>query len=316
MLGFMLAPVPVLLCAWSNTLWLTKAMGGHENPANVLLLVSVPIYAAVALLGLPMHLALNWIERRGLIHHLLAGLILSSIIAIGPVLGGEGDLALRISLLGSVLFFTVLTVILFWLIAVWQPRWPSWPSWRRGSVQDVLGRMRAVPAIESPSAIAVLMARLRKGRGGQKVRWTRVLRVSLGFLLAPIPMLLLFWSTALLYLGTFGRHEDPNKVLLMVPVWTYGLSVLIGIPIHVLLQRKGWRGIAHYLVAGVILSMIMACFGLGLEFSLFGLFTSFMLYAHLITVTVLLFWLIAVWQPGKTIRALRAAFHRRRPSHG
>lgn len=151
------------------------------------------------------------------------------------------------------------------------------------------------------------------------MRWTRMIRVFLGFLLAPIPVTLFYFSVALLFLGTFGRGKNPNEILPMVPVWTYGISLLIGLPVHMLLQRKGLRGIAHYLFAGVAASAILTCFQVGLAFGLFGLFTIFIMFVHLITLTVILFWLIAVWQPrwpGRTIGTVRVAFLRRVQSRG
>ena len=148
------------------------------------------------------------------------------------------------------------------------------------------------------------------------MRWTRVLRVVLGFLLAPIPVTLFFGMVALSFLASFGRHENAEALLMEVPLWSYGITFVFGLPIHLGLQWWQKPGLAHYVLVGLVASVMLSIFPFGFEYGLISFLSGFMFTSFFVLMTVVLFWLIAVWQPRKTIEALRAAFQRRRPSHG
>ncbi|MGF7150988.1 hypothetical protein FHS96_004649 [Sphingomonas zeicaulis] len=122
-LCFLLAPIPLIPVGLYAVLWLTTAMGGNEDPIELLPMVSAAIYLYAGLFGLPLYLTLRWIGRQGFIHYVLAGLVLSLILAIGSLFGGQG----LVGFFFSFIFWAVLIlvpIILFWLIALWQPRWP------------------------------------------------------------------------------------------------------------------------------------------------------------------------------------------------
>ena len=122
-LGFLLAPIPLIPVNLYAVLWLTTAMGGHEDPIKLLPMVSAAIYLYAGLFGMPLYLALRWIGRQGFIHYVLAGLVFSLILSIGSLFRSEGLVSFFFSFILRAVLILV-PIILFWLIALWQPQWP------------------------------------------------------------------------------------------------------------------------------------------------------------------------------------------------
>lgn len=131
----------------------------------------------------------------------------------------------------------------------------------------------------------------------------RLPRTLLGFTLAPMPLFLLlcgfsiaadrFWSEAALTAA-------------LLALFTHGLTLLFGLPAHMVLLRFGRRRLRHYLVAGLALPIVvlvgMFLVSVGQAFS--GSGTAALMPAMLMAMltipcaeaTAALFWLIAVWR--------------------
>jgi len=144
----------------------------------------------------------------------------------------------------------------------------------------------------------------------------RVSRLLLGFTLAPMPLFLLFCGLGIAY-----TSMGPNAAMTtgMLALFSLGLTLVFGLPSHIVLQRFGKRKLWHYVVAALVLPTLvlvgMFLWGIGQAFAggYDRPFESGVVMAMIITpcveVTAALFWFITVWrspEPGRLPDAMLA----------
>ena len=84
------------------------------------------------------------------------------------------------------------------------------------------------------------------------MRWMGVMRAILGFLLAPVPLLLpIMWVA----IGVDAENSRAASLLTVAAVF-YGPTLLFGVPTHALLLRFGKRRLWHYLAAAMALPVL------------------------------------------------------------
>jgi hypothetical protein len=77
---------------------------------------------------------------------------------------------------------------------------------------------------------------------------SRLIRVPVGFLVAPIaPALLLVGGGVLL-----GEATHWTKAITVAALLGYPLVLLLGIPVYMVLTAKGWNGFSVYAVVGAL----------------------------------------------------------------
>jgi hypothetical protein len=82
--------------------------------------------------------------------------------------------------------------------------------------------------------------------------WSRVI---IGFLVAPIaPSLLIVIPAAIL---GFGKVSESVWLVGLSGLLGYPIAIVLGVPLHMLFQRRGWSGPATYCVAGAILGLLI-----------------------------------------------------------
>jgi len=130
-------------------------------------------------------------------------------------------------------------------------------------------------------------------------------RMLLGFTLAPMPLFLLLCGLALWVGNMSGATEQAISIALLALV-THGLTLVFGLPAHIILDRLGKRRLWHYLVAAlalpivVIVGLFLVAVGQTMTRGAVGMETSALVVAMLIVpcveVTAGLFWLIVIWR--------------------
>lgn len=145
----------------------------------------------------------------------------------------------------------------------------------------------------------------------------KVVRLFLGFLLAPMPLLLPIMWFAIVVSDT-GPLPVQIVQILTIAAFIYGPTLLFGVPTHVLLRRFGKRRLWHYLAAAMALPGLatLAVFIIEIirteDYGSFGAPAAMIgsLLALAAALTALLFWLIAIWrspEPGQIARTTLSA---------
>jgi len=80
-------------------------------------------------------------------------------------------------------------------------------------------------------------------------------RLLLGLALAPLAPGLLMLILSLL--GTPGEGLWALKLIVM---FAYPVMIVVGLPLHLLFQRKGWTSVWPYLIAGALTGAVVAYF--------------------------------------------------------
>jgi len=80
-------------------------------------------------------------------------------------------------------------------------------------------------------------------------------RVVIAFLFAPALCPLAMHALARVIQGPAHIETISINHMLMLGA-SYLMALLAGIPLHEYLQRKGWVGLSHYVIAGVVLGAV------------------------------------------------------------
>ena len=80
-------------------------------------------------------------------------------------------------------------------------------------------------------------------------------RLVLGLLVAP-----LMPSLIVLFLSLMGNVSDGLWLLKLIAMIEYLTMIVIGLPIHLLFQRNGWKSVWLYLIVGILLGAGTATF--------------------------------------------------------
>lgn len=88
------------------------------------------------------------------------------------------------------------------------------------------------------------------------------LRTILGFLVAPVsPGLLAVILAAPFRAGTsgFGPRElaEAAWIIGLSAVLGYPIAIVLGVPLYVFFQSRGWRGLLVYIIAGALLGLVI-----------------------------------------------------------
>ena len=141
-------------------------------------------------------------------------------------------------------------------------------------------------------------------------------REVIGFIVAPLPFLAPF-----LVMFAVLFFDDPSELLVTahlaatILVWSYGATLLVGMPVHLTLRRKGKRGLIAYLGLTFV-GALVACAGAAIAEKLFiapqednpfalTMWSSVgvkvtVLFAVLASICACIFWAIAVRRsPGQ-----------------
>jgi hypothetical protein len=105
-------------------------------------------------------------------------------------------------------------------------------------------------------------------------------RQVVAFLLAPLAPGLLFLIPSL-----FGNPSEGVWALKLSAMVTYPAMVVLGVPVHLLLAKRGWTRGWAYTLAGLVIGAILAAIVFGKTVAILG--------AILGAATSLTFWLIA-----------------------